>query len=75
MDAEDSSGRRIYSDAEECSMTRDLTARLSLILLLAMSASGCEIVGGIFKAGIWVGAIIVILIIAVIMWIINRARG
>ena len=56
-------------------MTRDLTARLSLILLLAMSAAGCDIVGGIFKAGVWVGAIIVILIIAVIMWIINRARG
>ncbi len=56
-------------------MMRDLTTRLSLILLLAMSTAGCEIVGGIFRAGIWVGAIIVILIIAVIMWIMKRARG
>lgn len=56
-------------------MTRDLIPRLSLILLLAMSTAGCEIVGGIFKAGIWVGAIVVILIVAVIMWIISRARG
>jgi hypothetical protein len=56
-------------------MTRDLTARLSLILLLAMSASGCEIVGGIFKAGVWVGVIMVVLAVALVMFVVSKARG
>lgn len=55
-------------------MMRSLTARLFLILLLATSTAGCEIVGGIFKAGIWVGAIIVILVIAVIVWLVGKSR-
>lgn len=48
--------------------------RLLLIVLVAMSASGCEIIGGIFKAGMWVGIIIVVLVLAVIMWLVGKAR-
>ena len=39
-----------------------------------MTASGCEIIGGIFKAGIWVGAIVVVLIVVLVMWIVGKAR-
>jgi hypothetical protein len=55
-------------------MTRSAAGRLFLLLLLAMTASGCEIIGGIFKAGIWVGAIVVILIVVLVMWIAGKAR-
>jgi hypothetical protein len=48
--------------------------RLLLILLVAISASGCGIIGGIFKAGMWVGIIIVVLVLAVIMWLVGKAR-
>ena len=37
--------------------------RIALIVLLATSAAGCELIGGIFKAGVWVGAIAVILVV------------
>jgi hypothetical protein len=40
---------------------------LSLLLL-----SGCEVVGGIFKAGVWSGVILVVLVLAVIIFIISR---
>ena len=40
----------------------------SLILLL----SSCELVGDIFEAGVWVGVIIVVLVIAIIIWIIRK---
>ena len=55
-------------------MMRSAAGRLLLLLLLAMTASGCEIIGGIFKAGIWVGAIIVVLIVVLVMWIVGKAR-
>jgi hypothetical protein len=49
--------------------------RLLLIVLLAVSAAGCELIGGIFKAGVWVGAIGVILVVVVLFWIVGKARG
>ena len=38
-------------------MTRSAAGRLFLLLLLAVAASGCEVIAGIFKAGVWVGVI------------------
>jgi hypothetical protein len=46
-----------------------ISGGLLLVLLLATS---CEVVGGIFKAGMGVGIFIVIAIIAVIVWVISR---
>lgn len=44
-------------------------------LLLAVSMfSSCELIGDIFKAGVWVGVIIVVGIIALILWLIGRGR-
>jgi len=34
--------------------------------------SGCEIVGGIFKAGVWSGVFIVVLVLAFIIWLVSR---
>jgi hypothetical protein len=55
-------------------MTRAVAGRLLLLLLLAVTASGCEIIGGIFKAGVWVGAIVVVLIVVLVLWIVGKAR-
>lgn len=49
---------------------------INLILLLSViSYPGCEFIGDIFKAGIWVGVIIVIAIIAVVTLIIKMFKG
>ena len=58
-------------------LTRSATSRLLLLVLLAacVSASGCEIVGGIFKAGLWAGVIMVVLVLAIVMFIVKKARG
>jgi len=45
----------------------------SLLFLLITILSSCEVIGGIFKAGVWSGIIIVVLIIAVIVYFINKA--
>lgn len=50
-------------------------ARLLVILTLAMASAGCELVGDIFQAGMWVGVILVVLAVVAVMWIIGKVRG
>jgi hypothetical protein len=56
-------------------MPRALVSRVFLIVLLAMTLSGCAVVGGIFKAGMWVGIIIAVLVVALVVFIFGKARG
>ncbi|MES2881549.1 MAG: hypothetical protein V4676_05325 [Bacteroidota bacterium] len=43
-------------------------------LALVTTLSSCDVIGGIFKAGFWTAIIIVVLVIALILWLINRGR-
>ncbi len=47
----------------------------SLLLITAVTFSSCEAIGGIFKAGVWSGIIVVVIIIAVVVWIFSRMSG
>ena len=51
--------------------------KLNLLLLAfaVVALSGCEIIGGIFKAGAAVGVISVIVVIIIIIWVISAFRG
>jgi hypothetical protein len=49
--------------------------QLLLLVLVAIALPGCEVVGGIFKAGAWVGALVVILVIAVVGILAAKIRG
>jgi hypothetical protein len=44
-------------------------------LVVAMSLSSCEVIGGIFKAGIWVGILLVVLVVGLILWLVGRGRS
>lgn len=44
-----------------------------LLLWVAIIFSGCEVIGGIFKAGVWTGVLLVALVIFVIIWLLTRA--
>ena len=44
------------------------------LLLSTTVLPGCEIVGEIFKAGVWVGVILVVVVIGLIVWLFSRAR-
>jgi len=47
---------------------------LSLLLVLAVIfLNSCAVVGGIFKAGVWVGILIVVFIIGIIIWLVTRS--
>ena len=40
----------------------------------AFLLSSCEAIGDIFKAGMWVGVIVVVLIVALVLWLIGKMR-
>lgn len=46
--------------------------RLLLIVILAVSAAGCELIGDIFQAGMLVGVILVVLVVGIIVWIARK---
>ena len=47
---------------------------LSITLVISIvSLAGCEIAGDIFKAGVWVGAILVIGIMGLVIWMLTKA--
>jgi uncharacterized protein (DUF2062 family) len=45
-----------------------------VFLALAMILSGCEVVGGIFKAGVWVGLLVAALVIGLIIYFMTRRK-
>jgi hypothetical protein len=47
---------------------------LPFILSLLMCLSGCDAIAGIFKAGVWVGVIAVVVVILLIIWLISAFR-
>ena len=47
-------------------------AALALLLMLLVSSTGCAAVEGIFKAGLWVGLITAVLVIAAVVLLVRR---
>ncbi len=43
-----------------------------LLTMISMTFNSCELIGNIFEAGVWVGIIIVVLIIAIIIYIFSK---
>jgi hypothetical protein len=68
--------RPIYTGSElEVAMTHPVSARLALpvAVLLLLVSSGCEIAGGIFKAGFWIGAILAVIIVVGLVMLFRKA--
>ena len=47
---------------------------LFMFVFLVTFLSGCEVIGGIFKAGMWVGILIVAAIVGLVLFLINKSR-
>ena len=49
---------------------------LSFILAaftIMLTLESCQAIAGIFKAGVWVGIVIVVVVVALILWLIGKA--
>ena len=49
-------------------------SRLSLVILAGIALTGCEVVEGIFKTGMAVGVFLVIAVLALIAFVVSKAR-
>jgi len=50
-------------------------ARIALLVFLGVTLAGCEVIGGIFKAGVWVGALAVIVTVVLVVFLIGKMKG
>ncbi len=56
-------------------IANDMKRFSSLTLLtLIITMAGCQVVGGIFKAGVWFGVLIIVGIVALLIWVFTRVR-
>jgi hypothetical protein len=49
--------------------------RLLLLVLVAMTAAGCELAGDIFKAGVWVGVLMIAAVVGLVGFVAMKIRG
>lgn len=47
----------------------------ALLIVAVLCFQSCAVIGGIFKAGVWVGVIAVILVILLIVFLVSRGSG
>jgi hypothetical protein len=68
--------RKIYLTFKTKNCMKNLSVSMALFLLvLLVSLSGCQLVGDIFKAGVWVGVLVVVAVIGLIIFLISKASG
>jgi hypothetical protein len=75
--------RNIIMDITSMEMNEKKTAveSYSRPMLIAATAcilvlfAGCEVIGGIFKAGMAIGIVVVLLVVFLIMWLMRKMRG
>lgn len=46
-----------------------------IMLALLTLLSSCDLIAGIFKAGVWVGVIVVVVVVAIVIWVIAKLFG
>jgi cytosine/uracil/thiamine/allantoin permease len=44
-----------------------------LLIMCVILVGGCSAIAGIFKAGMWTGILIVVLVVGVIIWLITKS--
>jgi hypothetical protein len=65
------SGSALFSKLND--MNKSLSFIIPIVCILFLS--GCQAIGDIFKAGVWVGVLVVVGIVALIIFLISRGSG
>jgi hypothetical protein len=56
-------------------VTRNVLLRLELLVMLALMSAGCQVVEGIFKAGVWVGVLLVVVVAGILFMLFGRSSS
>jgi len=49
-----------------------LKRMLFLFFPVALLLSSCAAIGSIFKAGVWVGVMAIVIVVAIILWLVSK---
>jgi hypothetical protein len=55
-------------------MTRNRIYPLLFLFIASLTLTSCEAIGDIFKAGMWVGVILVVAVVALVFWLLRKIR-
>ncbi|WP_187264026.1 hypothetical protein [Pontibacter beigongshangensis] len=47
----------------------------AILIILTTTLSSCEVIGDIFKAGMWTAVIIIVIIVLIVIWIFRKLGG
>jgi hypothetical protein len=50
-------------------------AALLPVFVIILSLSSCEVIGGIFKAGMWTGIIAVVVVVGLLIFLVSKIFG
>lgn len=45
---------------------------IAILFILTTFLTGCELIGDIFEAGVWVGIIVVVAVVGLVLWLIGK---
>jgi hypothetical protein len=48
---------------------------MAVVVLAAFTLTGCEAIEGIFKAGVWVGVVGVVVLLGIVAWVVTKMSG
>ncbi|MFC6997019.1 hypothetical protein [Rufibacter roseus] len=46
----------------------------ALMMVMMVMMSSCDLIGGIFKAGMWTALILIILVVLLVVWLFRKIR-
>jgi lipopolysaccharide export LptBFGC system permease protein LptF len=55
-------------------LMKNYTTLALVFLVLATTLSSCDLVGGIFKAGVYTTLIVIAIVVALVIWLLSRFR-
>ncbi|WP_233219228.1 hypothetical protein [Adhaeribacter arboris] len=44
-------------------------------MFLALTVTSCEVIGDIFKAGMWTAVIGIVVVVLFVLWLLRKIRG
>jgi hypothetical protein len=44
-----------------------------LLLSSPLALTGCQVIGDIFKAGVWTGVVLVVVVVGIVIWLVARS--
>jgi len=50
-----------------------LSSIIAFVTLFSTALAGCEVIGDIFKAGVWTGVVLVVAVVGVVIWLVARS--